>query len=185
MDPFIRVHDDMIDPALCRAIVEKFEQDPRARAGEVVGTPETRAKRSTDLGISALADWAALCRALDPAVSASYRRYGDEVPAWKETQRGVLRETGYQIQRYQPGGDGFDWHADVAGRASASRALAMIAYLNTVTGGETEFRAQGLAVTPRAGSILWFPPTFPYVHRGRTPGGEPKYVITCFLCYPG
>ena len=108
------------------------------------------------------------------------------MPNFVDSQKLHLRETAYQVQCYQPNGkDGFDWHADVADRRSAERVLAMIAYLNDVeAGGETEFRAQALQVAPRRGTILWFPPTFPYLHRGAPPISGPKYVITCFLVYP-
>lgn len=186
VDPFVRVYPDLLEPFLCQTIIDKFEADTRKGAGKVEGYGTHAAKRSVDLVISEHADWEYLCRAVELAVATSLRRYRADVPNFDETQRGALRETGFQVQRYEPNGtDGFAYHADVASRPSSERVLAMIAYLNDVAeGGETEFRAQELKVKPKRGSILWFPPTFPYVHRGLVPISNAKYVITCFLIYP-
>lgn len=186
VDPFVRAYPDLIEPFLCATIIEKFEADQRKVPGRVEGYGTSAAKECTDLVIYDHADWEYLCRAIDRPVATSLRRYRADVPNFDETQRGVLRETGYQVQRYLPNGkDGFAWHADVASRGSCERVLGMIAYLNDVEeGGETEFRSQQLAIKPRRGTIVWFPPTFPYVHRGRTPISGPKYIITCFVVYP-
>jgi hypothetical protein len=175
----------MIDRSLCNAIIERFQADPRRHRG-MVGAGYSPFKRSTDLEIRPLPEWADVCRQLDGSVYASLARYREDVPNFSETHRNRLSDTEYQVQCYAPdGSDGFDWHADVANRASAERVLAMIAYLNDVAeGGETEFRAQQILVAPRCGSIIWFPPTFPYVHRGRPARSEAKYVVTCFLTYP-
>ena len=177
----------MIDPALCAAMIEKFDRDPRRRPGETEGGYSTSTvKLSVDLGISGPRDWQPLRRSLDEAVGLSLRRYRADVPNFGETHLGLLRETSYQIQSYQPNGkDGFPWHSDIVNRSNSERVLTMIGYLNTVeVGGETEFRAQELKVAPRCGTILWFPPAFPYVHRGNTPVSGPKYIVTCFLVYP-
>ncbi len=175
----------MIDASLCEAIITRFVGDPRRHQGKV-GAGYSLFKRSTDLEIRPLPDWDDLCRQLDQAMVESLRRYRDDVPNFAETHRTNLRDTDYQVQCYEPNGsDGFDWHADVATRGSGERVLAMVAYLNDVTeGGETEFRVQQIKIAPRRGTILWFPPTFPYVHRGNVPRSESKYVITCFLTYP-
>jgi len=183
MDAFIRCYPGVIDEAICRQIIEKFDADPRKHEGRVLGAGAP--KRSTDLVIRGLPDWEPLCKQLDSGVIASLKRYREDVPNFRDVHS-RFRDTGYQVQRYAPNGsDGFDWHADVNSRQSAERLLAMIAYLNDVeVGGETRFRTQDLAIAPRAGSVLWFPPGFEYVHRGDTPISGPKYVVTLFLVYP-
>jgi hypothetical protein len=186
VDPFVRVYPDLIEPFLCASIIDKFEADTRKVPGRVEGYGRSAAKECVDLVIHELPDWEYLCRALELPVATSLRRYRAEVPNFDETQRGALRETGFQVQRYLPNGqDGFAWHSDVASRPSSERVLGMIAYLNDVAeGGETEFRSQQLSIKPKRGTIAWFPPTFPYVHRGATPISGPKYIVTCFVIYP-
>lgn len=185
VDPFIRSYPEMIDPFLCKAIIDRFDGDSRRQPGKV-GYGESALKRSTDLEIRTLPDWEYLCRPLDQVMFHGLRRYREDVPNFADTHRTTLRETGYQVQCYQPNDrDAFDWHADVGDRSSAERVLALIGYLNDVEdGGETEFRSQDLKIKPRRGTIVWFPPTFPYVHRGNTPRSEAKYIITAFLTYP-
>jgi hypothetical protein len=181
--PFIRVYENGLDPETCREIIARFYADPRKGAGRVegIGSP----KRSIDLGVSTLSGWQDLAPALNRAVVSSAMRYRDEHPTFRRLYRDI-RHTGYQIQHYRPGGDdGFDWHADIVDLATSNRILAMILYLNTVeVGGETEFRDQGLAIRPREGSVVWFPPSFEYFHRGRTPVSGPKYIVTSFLLEP-
>lgn len=179
----IHVDADALAPALCESIIARFETDPRKSAGGVIGVGSP--KRSTDLGIARLAGWEDVARELDRAIVASAHRYRDKYPTLGRVLR-EIRYTGFQIQRYLPGGDdGFDWHADRINLATADRVLALVLYLNTVAeAGETEFLVQKLRVQPRAGAALWFPPSFEYLHRGNTPRGGPKYVVTTFLVDP-
>ena len=180
MSAFIAQYPDTLAPAVCTQIIARFDADPRKVPGAIVGigTP----KRSTDLGVSRLAGWEDLASPLNHAVVSSAMRYRDEHPAFRRLHRDILH-TGYQIQLYRAGtGDAFDWHADVINAATANRILAMVLYLNTVdVGGETEFRAQALAIEPRAGTAIWFPPSFAYLHAGHPPVSGPKYVVTTFL----
>ena len=48
----IQLYPDMVDPALCRALIAEFERDPRKRPGVAYG--RAQAKRSTDLGLRGL-----------------------------------------------------------------------------------------------------------------------------------
>lgn len=183
MSDFIRCYPDMIPATLCREIIAKFASDPRKQAGRALVAPQ--AKRSVDLLLREHSDWSELCDRLDPCVVASLKRYRAEVPNFQLIHR-AMRDTGYQLQAYEANGtDGFDWHADATSRTTCDRFLAMVAYLNTVdVGGETEFAAQQQKIAPREGAILWFPPGFQYMHRGRSPESGPKYIITLFLVYP-
>ena len=179
MTTFIAQYESTLAPATCAQIIERFDADPRKAAGAVIGigTP----KRSTDLGVARLSGWEDLASTLTHAIVSSAMRYRDEHPAFRRLHRDI-RHTGFQIQCYRPGsGDAFDWHADIVNAETAHRILAMVLYLNTVeVGGETEFRAQQLAVKPRVGTAIWFPPSFAYLHAGRAPVSGPKYVITTF-----
>jgi len=182
MHPFLRLYPGMVSAEVCAEVIRTFEGDARKGAGRAGGA-QAGVKRSTDLIINGLPEWQGLRAQLDAGVITSLRRYRDEVPNFGLVHQRI-RDTGYQIQRYLPGGDGFDWHADSASADSCSRFLAMILYLNTVeAGGHTEFRHQALAIAPCVGSILWFPPGFEYLHRGTAPISGPKYVVTTFLCY--
>ena len=64
--------------------------------------------------------------------------------------------------------------------------LVMFFYLNDVEeGGETKFKFEStgeeLSIKPEAGSVVCFPPTWQYPHKGCTPISGPKYVISSYV----
>ena len=90
-----------------------------------------------------------------------------------------------RIKRYRAGGeDQFAPHVDVGDHASARRFLAALLYLNDVEeGGETEFLQWGQTIRPRAGTLLLFPPLWPWLHAGRPPISGPKHILSTYLHY--
>ncbi|MCX9024601.1 MAG: 2OG-Fe(II) oxygenase [Candidatus Methanoperedens sp.] len=88
-----------------------------------------------------------------------------------------IRDTGYQIQHYVPGGF-YHWHVDWR----PGRKMAIILYLNEVeSDGETEFWYQNIKIKPEVGKVLIFPTEGAYTHRGITPTSGDKFIITTFL----
>ena len=94
-----------------------------------------------------------------------------------------------QILRYKPG-QFYKTHGDYivedAHRRRGGRILTLFMYLNNVEeGGETRFRfepsMQEIAIKPKAGSVVCFPPTWQYPHMGCTPISGPKYVISSYV----
>jgi len=91
-----------------------------------------------------------------------------------------------RIKRYEPNQGIFDWHIDAADQSSSKRAVVMFWYLNDVTeGGETIFDiGDEVAIKPEAGSVVCFPPTWQYPHKGATPISGPKYVVSSYVWLP-
>ena len=82
-------------------------------------------------------------------------------------------DTGYQIQKTQPG-DYYIWHHD----QTTSRLVTFIWYLNDVKDdGYTEF-IDGTRIQPEAGKLIIFPATWDFLHRGVSPKTETKYICT-------
>jgi hypothetical protein len=54
---FIEVIDDALDPAFCRALIDRFEASPQRFAGRTGAGVDTTKKISTDLQLDAHADW--------------------------------------------------------------------------------------------------------------------------------
>ena len=82
-------------------------------------------------------------------------------------------DTGYQIQKTQPG-DYYIWHHD----QTTSRLVTFIWYLNDVKDdGYTEF-IDGTRIQPEAGKLIIFPATWDFLHRGVSPKTEIKYICT-------
>ena len=75
-------------------------------------------------------------------------------------------------------------HVDVGSYDSAMRFLVLFVYLNDVEeGGGTEFPELDLTVTPKCGTMLLFPSTWTYLHRGNTPISNDKYILGSYLHY--
>ena len=98
-----------------------------------------------------------------------------------------MRDEAFRVKHYQNGthedtGGFHDWHIDDHSPDSrAQRRMALILYLNHVkVGGETEIRGFG-PITPQPGQMLLFPTGQGFVHRGREPLSEPKFVVSNFI----
>ena len=97
-----------------------------------------------------------------------------EKSAWEEIR----------IKRYRAGRGNFLDHVDVGDYISARRFLVFFVYLNNVDfGGETEFPTLDLQVSPECGTILIFPATWTYLHRGNTPISNDKYILGSYKHY--
>ena len=81
-----------------------------------------------------------------------------------------LVDGGYKLQRYEPNGF-YHWHNDFVIDKRGSRVYVFMWYLNTLRkkdGGYTEF-LDGTKLQPKCGSLVIFPATWTYVHRGYPP----------------
>lgn len=190
MSDFIRSYPSAMDSTTCKEILERYLQDPRKRNESYTAGGFHKAKSSLDLNITSYEDWADLDLKVGRVVGRTFRLYCSERPEINYAIDGVrLRDNGYQIQHYRANGvDGFNWHVDVGGRMQpdgircGQRLLAGVLYLNTVeTGGETEFSVQKLKIKPVEGTMLWFPVSFEYPHRGCIPVSGPKFIISTFM----
>ena len=93
-------------------------------------------------------------------------------------QRESITDTGYQIQKTEPG-KGYVWHHDGQFDQFKTRELTYILYLNDVDEGWTQFY-NGNQVSPRAGRVIIFPATWTYIHQGYPPK-QTKYLMTGWL----
>ena len=85
-----------------------------------------------------------------------------------------------------PGGqDRFPDHVDVLDHKTARRFLAAFIYLDNNEKGQT-------IISPKdgkfvsfciRGSLLLFPPLWPWMHTGMSPIDKPKYIIGSYLHY--
>lgn len=91
-----------------------------------------------------------------------------------------------KIKRYNPDNkQGMNNHIDVFDIATSKRFLAFIFYLNdSFDGGETVF-VDGKTIKPQTGSVVVFPPYWPWLHKAETiKSGTPKYFLGTYLHYP-
>jgi len=96
-----------------------------------------------------------------------------------------LNFTTLKIQKTLPTEGYHVWHVEHgAGSESEPRGAVYSIYLNDVEeGGETEFLHFSRRVKPKAGRIVIWPASFPYVHRGNPPLSGEKYILTSWLVF--
>lgn len=74
-DDFIEVYEEVLPPPLCAAIVARMRASAQLAPGSVGGGVFPELKRSRDLRISALADWADMDRQIQQAVFGALLHY--------------------------------------------------------------------------------------------------------------
>ena len=173
---FIYIERDALPKSFCNNVIEKFEQDDRKRQGQVGSGVHLEIKRSSDLSITELEDWKSYDQAFFRCLNNGLKKYVKFLPEEYTIHKAlseIKNDTGYQIQRTQPG-DYYIWHHD----QSATRMVTFIWYLNDIKdGGYTEF-IDGTRIQPEAGKLIIFPSTWDFLHRGVSPKTETKYLCT-------
>jgi hypothetical protein len=180
---YVRVYDADLPPALCERMVQSFQGLQRFH------NPNGRGIRAglegsawTEVNVTKLSD-ASFITFFRTRIDAALERYNADVglripvPATAKTSDLVLK-------RYRPGaGEAFQLHFDSIGEL-ANRYLVLLWYLNDVTeGGETAFPQLDVAVAPRAGRLLVFPPYWMYQHEGRPPISGDKFIVSTYLLF--
>ena len=96
------------------------------------------------------------------------------------------RYENFRVKRFLCDGDQqHDTHVDVTNADNAKRFLAFVCYLNDdFDGGETVFPQYNYQTVVSTGSVLVFPVTWSYLHRGKPlTNGYAKYMLGSFLQY--
>jgi hypothetical protein len=196
-DQYIYVDKENISKEKCEIIINKFNNDERKYKGITIGITEN-IKETNDLQITGLEDWKEIDDYLYNNLNKALKQYsnrfiknksGEIIKNSKDqiiTMELFIRNTmdfGYQIQWYKANTGYYDWHTDFIDKVillNQNRILAFIWYLNDVeVGGETEF-LNG-KIKPEAGKLLLFPATWTYLHRGKMPISNDKYIVTGWL----
>lgn len=196
---------NVLDVDTCNKIIEKFDNDPDVYDGIVGQNAEIKdVKVSRDLHISRLCDWKEYDKIFYDAVSEKSDGYIDLLRnKWNvKDPWEMLQDTGYQIQKTEPGGH-YHWHSDDSMHLETldlhtspngviqcafvhQRLFTFILYLNDVdvesNAGRTQFymgeNQEPYSVRPEAGKLLLFPANVIYSHRGETLTGGLKYLMT-------
>lgn len=181
----------------CDKIIQQFEDDPRKMDGVFgMGQVDKNVKTSVDLALNRVShesQWKWVDELLSRKLSEGIRKYTNHVskkycyfsPNTCISFLNCMYDTGYQIQRTDPGGF-YKWHTDFSMTNTNVRAVTFIWYLNTLEieqEGATEL-IDGTKIRPEAGKLLLFPATWTGIHRGGVLKSGKKYIITGWLHMP-
>jgi hypothetical protein len=182
----IFLKDNVLDEYFCKHLIERFESDDRKHPGVIDRNSSVNyeIKKSTDLYISRYSDWKdednKIFLSLNDTLNEYFSTLNNLNFSLGLPAEDQYSDTGYMIKRYHPD-DYYHWHHDYALDNGKTRVLTFIWYLNSVLeGGQTEF-IDGTKIQPKCGSLLFFPATWTFVHRGLPPINQKKYIITGWL----
>ena len=89
-----------------------------------------------------------------------------------------------RMKRYLPNNyDEFRPHVDVNQKANCTRFLVMFLYLANNKNGKTIFPNLDIEIECKQGSLLMFPPMWPWLHAGQKPTRTSKYIMQSYLHY--
>ena len=187
----IWVKEQSLSGDFCNQVINKFETDPYRKAGEVdQNNPriDKDLKVTIDTTITHNIAWREEDEVLYKALGNALYEYEIHLQKTSSGKWNLhpsdgyqVKDTGYMVQKYEPNGF-YNWHHDWCMNEGWSRIYTYIWYINTIKeedGGWTEF-IDGTRIQPKVGSILLFPATWTYVHRGYTTK-VPKYIVTGWI----
>lgn len=180
MTDYIRTYPKVLDPQACQIIIDRFEQHPELHTVH----PHFESIPYSFAEVNVTQHWQDIHDTVFGAIRSQYDAYRKDLGITIEWPSTYAYEQ-LRMKRYLPNGvDQFGEHVDVGDLASARRFLVSFLYLNTLeAGGGTLFSKLGHRVQPQAGTLIMFPPMWPWLHAGLKPEGSSKYIIGTYLHY--
>ena len=183
---YVSYFDGVIAPELCNAVIEKFENSPEHQHK----TFFENHRSFTEINLTQHKEWKLVQDQLHQGILYALPYYKKQ---WKIDDQKMFPENHgweqFRMKRYLPGQDEFKFHVDVQDYASARRFLVAFYYLNDVSvGGETYFQRTKdtqpeMAVKPKTGRLIMFPPLWTHPHVGAMPISGAKYIVGTYLHY--
>ena len=180
MDNFIQVYDDVIGVDLCKQLIAMFEECEHQH--ENISLQGHRS--FTQITLQNHDDWKPFSEALQPVFFQYVSKYCKDANVTDTMFPEKFAFEQFRLKRYLPNDfDQFKDHVDVGNYNSARRFLVFFLYLDDNEAGHTTFPQWDIAVQPKAGRILMFPPMWTHLHAGTKPIEKPKYIIGSYLHY--
>lgn len=190
---YIFYKEHALSPMLCETLIRTFESYPEQQTesgfgderNQVTGNPKRSGKEINVSRYFHTKEWNNVHEQMTHSIKRAVGHYYDvlKIPFEAFPEKFGFEEI--RMKKYDNNGkDQFGSHVDVGDYKSARRFLVILFYLNTVeVGGETFFPDIEKIYSPRAGSVIIFPPMWMFRHEGRMPISSPKYVIGSYLHY--
>jgi hypothetical protein len=188
MDNYSRRYDNIAPAEWCEEQISRFERDSKHHEIQQNGAGATLTK--INLLHSPNTEWKTAANELVNYLMEAVELYKDDMDLQPNQWPEQLGFEPPKIKRYMPNTtDSFPEHVDVGGKHDCNRFLITFVYLNTLEDGETILNPRTKAHTemfvskPKQGSIICFPPFWPWLHTGTAPVSGPKYIMGGYLTY--
>ena len=181
MENYIRCYDNVVPDNFCDDMIKQFElsaeHHERHHQGEM---------SFSQLHLLAHDEWKTEVAYLIDVFKESIKRYREDCNIGYKSNIWPQKYSfeGMRLKRYLADGrDQFGNHVDVSDYNSARRFLVFFLYLDDNEGGATSFPDMGIKSECKKGSILMFPPLWPWLHDGEKPIDKSKYILGSYLHY--
>ena len=185
---FIGVYDNYIIKQECDKAIKLFEdQDKFNKTINRIGGENSSILQKQDQQYFANGDninvWWESLKSMMVNFDIAWNHYIKTIGADDAFGNTPFKFTTLKIQKTLPTEGYHVWHVEHGkGFENEPRAFVFSIYLNDVEdGGETEFLHFSKRVKPKAGRIVIWPASFPYVHRGNPPLSGEKYLLTSWM----
>ena len=183
METYVQKYDNVISDELCDKLVKRFEENPKQQEKLSQGS---MSMTHLDLFRPENSDvWKNDVLEIVEIFKKCIEKYQidcniDKTIMWPQK---YLFES-FWIKRYLPDGvDQFGPHVDARDVESCKRFLVFFLYLDNNDAGSTTFPQLDIASDCKKGSLLMFPPMWPWLHTGEKPVDKPKYILGSYLKY--
>ena len=180
MDRFIQVYDDVISEEFSKQLIAMFEEFPQHH--EDISLKGHRS--FTQVTLQKHPEWNPFSERLQQVFFEYIDKYCKDSNVNDQMFPEQFAFEQFRMKRYLPNDfDQFKDHVDVGNYDSARRFLVFFLYLDENKAGHTTFPQWDIAVQPKAGRMLMFPPMWTHLHAGTKPVDKPKYIIGSYLHY--
>jgi len=179
MNNYIQIYKDVLDPSYCNDLIHRFEKNKEHHEEHDQG-PMSFTQINFNQHLEYQEDVAQLSNLYSKYVNKYRKDCAVHQTQWP--QQYAFEQI--RLKRYLANDkDEFAPHVDSMNIESAKRFLVFFIYLDDNERGETNFPQLGLASPCKQGSLLMFPPLWPWVHAGMKPVKKPKYMVGSYLHY--
>ena len=184
MDNLVRAYEDALSDEQCEYLVGMFEQHPTLHENQVNAAGQTLTR--LNLMGSSDSPFAEDLELLSNVFMSAVRKYKDDIDIQLFQFPAKFALEAIKIKRYLPDGqDSFPAHVDVNNLENCKRFLVMFIYLTDNQKGQTTLIMKDdiFVSSCKKGSVLLFPPYWPWVHAGEKPVQNSKYILGSYLHY--
>ena len=185
---YIWVKENSLTRYFCNKVIKKFDEEDGKYDGLIGGDRrvDKNIKDTKDFILTRDPKWKKEDKVFYEALKQGIKEYNNHLISFHHNNLPCNtldnRDTGYKLQRYEPNGF-YDWHNDwIIDQMNGGRVYVFMWYLNTIRkkdGGYTEF-TDGTRLQPKCGSLVLFPSTWTYLHRGYPPKVR-KYICNGWI----
>ena len=180
MDNLIRKYNDVLDTETCNSLVDKFKQfENQHESFDDRGMVFTQIRMAKEPEI-----WKSEIEKFTQVFTNNFTKYLTDTGVSPQQMPTKYTWEPIRIKRYLPNNhDEFRPHVDVKSKLESSRFLVFFIYLSDNEEGKTTFPQLDIKANCQKGSMLMFPPMWPWLHAGTKPINEPKYIMQTYLHY--